>query len=178
MNLYMENYGIYKELVQNRSMVIDVNNINCQNYELHYNWILNIMKDTIETEYTRTVFITLQFNPHDTCQLSIQDYWLNLIMWYHIIRAGGKIMPYHIFFEEAITRGSIKKYIDKFFINVYMKDIDIVDMNNIIDDALYRMIHVDKFSWYLANTINLEDFIELMNQNPRFNEIYCRPITS
>lgn len=172
MNLYLENYGVYAELISNKAMIIDVDSINFSNYEYHYNWILNIMKDTIETEYTRTVFITLQFGQAGpTCQLSIQDYWLNLIMWYHIIRAGGRIRPKHIFFDPAITRGTIKEYIDKFFIEVYMKNIDIVDMNNIIDDALYRMIHVDKFSWYLANTINLEDFIDLMNANPRFNEI-------
>lgn len=171
MNLYLENYGIYAELIQNKRMVINIRDITLENYEYHYNCILNIMKDTIETEYMRTVFITLNFGGNLQCDLSIQDYWVNIIMWYHIIKAGDIVQPKHLFFEPAVTRGNIKAYIDKFFIGVYLKTIDIIDMNNIIDDALYRIIHVDKFSWYLANTINLEDFIDLMKKNARFYEL-------
>ena len=171
MNLYLENYGIYAEWVQNKHMVVDVRNININNYEMHYNSVLNIMKDTIETEYLRTVFLTVDFGGGLTCDLSIQDYWINLILWYHVVRTNGVIGPRHLYFEHTITRGNIKKYIDKNFIDVHLKDIDIIQMNNIIDDSLHRIVHVDKFSWYLANTINLEDFIDLMEKDSRFYQL-------
>ncbi len=45
--LYLENYGPYVELIQNRRMIIDINNINKENWQIHYNSILNIMRDTI-----------------------------------------------------------------------------------------------------------------------------------
>ena len=165
---YMENYSIYAELIRNKKMVIDVKSITIQNYNIHYNSILNIMKDTIETEYMRNVFITLDFGNNRTCDLSISDYWMNLILWYLIVKTGRTIEPKHIFFETSITRGNIKNYVDDFFVNIYRTSIPSIDLNNIIDDCLYRFIHIDEFSMFLANTINLEDTIDLMNRDPEF----------
>lgn len=172
MPMYLENYGPYRELIENKSMTINVDEITIENYEYHYRSILNILLDLIETDYVRNVFITIRFKPDIECQLSIPDYWYNLIMWYCIIKAGGEVRPKHIVFEKYNTLASQKNYIDKFFLDEYIGKIkDKIVLNNIIDDTTYRVIDVDNFSWYLANTINLEDFKELEEENPRFREI-------
>lgn len=172
MNLYLQNYKLYTELVNNKRMILNVNDINISNYDEYYNGILNLMKDTIGTEFTSSIFITVMFNddPNCTCDLSIPDFWLNLIMWNLFVSVNKKIEPKYLFFEKNITRKDIKKYIDTLFIQEFLKKIDILEMNSIIDNTLYRIIHVDNFSWYLCNTINLEDFIELEKQNANFYE--------
>ena len=178
MPMYLDNYGPYRELIENKCMTINVEDITVENYELHYRSILNILLDLIETEYTRNVFITIRFKPDIECQLSIPDYWYNLIMWYCIIKAGGEVRPKHIVFEKYNTLMSQKNYIDKFFLDEYIGKIkDKIVLNNIIDDTTYRVIDVDNFSWYLANTINLEDFKELEEENPRFREILHNDIS-
>ena len=179
MPMYLENYGPYRELIENKSMTINVEDITMENYEMHYRSIYNILLDLIETEYSRNVFITIRFKPDIECQLSIPDYWYNLIMWYCIISAGGEVRPKHIIFEKYNTLMSQKNYIDKFFLDKYIGIIkNKIILNNIIDDTTYRVIDVDDFSWYLSNTINLEDFKELEEENPRFREILHNDINS
>ena len=168
--LYLENYGPYAELVQNRRMVIEVSSITKDNWEMHFNSILNIMKDAIETDICSNTFITVRFKEIDV-DLSIIDYWFNLIMWYLLVRTDKEVRPCHLFFDENLTRKSIKKYIDEFFIEENRTKLDNVELNNIIDDCLYRYSFIDLFSMFLANTINLEDFIKLMNEEPEFYSI-------
>lgn len=168
--LYLENYGPYAELVQNRRMVIEVSSITKDNWEMHFNSILNIMKDAIETDICSNTFITVRFKEIDV-DLSIIDYWFNLIMWYLLVRTDKEVRPCHLFFDENLTRKSIKKYIDEFFIEDNRTKLDNVELNNIIDDCLYRYSFIDLFSMFLANTINLEDFIKLMNEEPEFYSI-------
>lgn len=169
--LYLENYGPYAELLQNNRMIVDVNDINKSNWQLHFDSILNIMRDTIETEYCRTTFITIRFKEIDV-DLSIIDYWFNLIMWYLFIVTDREIRPRHLFFDENMTKKTIKNYIDEFFIEENRTKLDTVKLNNIIDDCLYNFSFIDEFSWYLSNTINLEDFIDLMNENAEAYQIF------
>lgn len=168
--IYLENYGPYAELIQNRSMVVDISSITKDNWEIHFNSILNIMRDTIETDYCRNVFITIRFKEIDI-DLSVIDYWFNLIMWYVLVRTDKEIRPCHLFFDDCLTRKTIKKYIDENFIEENRSKLDNIELNNIIDDCLYRYSFIDEFSFYLANTINLEDFNDLMNSNPEFNQL-------
>lgn len=168
--IYLENYGPYRELIENRRMIVDINSITRENWELHFNSVLNIMRDTIETDYCRNVFVTVRFKEIDI-DLSIIDYWFNLIMWYVLVRTGKEVKPYHLFFDDCLTRKTIKKYIDENFIEENRSKLDNIELNNIIDDCLYRFSFIDEFSFYLANTINLEDFIDLMNIDNEFNQL-------
>lgn len=165
---FYENYFMYADFIRNKGMTMDVRTINISNYDQHYMGILNIMLDAIETDYMNKYFITVKFDDDLSCELSIADYWNNLIMWYMIVKTGEIIKPKHIFFDPAITKKTIKTYIDKYFVIPYMTDIDIIDLNNIIDDCLHRYNDINNFSMYLANTINLEDFIILMENNKEF----------
>lgn len=164
-------YGPYVNLVKEDKFKIDVNTITIDTWDTHFNSILNILKDGIELEELHAKFITVDFGNNMEADLTITDYFFNVIMWYLIIRSGHTIEPKHIFFEEAITKSAIKKYIDRHFIETNRTEFDNMTLNNIIDDALYEFSEIDQFSMFLANTINLEDTIDLMNKSKEFNEI-------
>jgi len=168
--LYYDNYYVFADFAKNKQMIFDVRTLNINNYDAHYTGILNLMKDTIETEYMTDYMITLKFDEDKYCKMSIPDLWMNLIMWYIIVKTNRVIKPKYIFFEDCITKKNIKEYIDNYLIDEYTTSIDIIDLNNIIDDCLHKLLDINEFSMFLANTINLEDFVILMNEDPRFNE--------
>lgn len=174
--LYKENYFVFAEFAENKHMIFDVRTLNINNYDAHYVGILNLMKDTIETEYMTDYMITVKFDEEKSCQMSIPDLWMNIIVWYIIVRTGRTIIPRYIFFEECATKNNIKKYIDNYLIDEFTTSIDIIDLNNIIDDCLHKLLDINEFSMFLANTINLEDFVILMNEDPEF-ERYLHSVT-
>ncbi len=165
------NYGPYAELVQNGKMIVDVSTINIDNYNNHLKSILNILRDGIETEFVQSTFITVDFGNGNIADLTIIDYFFNLVMWYLMVRTMEPINPQHLFFDEAITKNTIKKYIDNHFIEINRKKFSNIELNQIISDTLETYKYIDDFSMYLCNTINLEDTIELMNKYPEFNDI-------
>ena len=176
---YLENYYIYTTLAEKCYQSINVSDITINNWNDHINGIMNILRDGIETDDVQSSFINVTFEDGVDVDLTIFDYFFNLIMWNCIIQAGGKIYSNHLFFPENITKGDIKSYIDNKFIDVYRRNVDITStpeetnfaLNNMIDGTLYPFSYIDTFSFYLANTINIEDTIDLMNSNPRFNEL-------
>lgn len=167
---YLENYGPYASIIANRGLIIENTSITADTWQQHFDAILNIMRDTIGTDYCTHVFITLRFKEIDV-DLSIPDYFFNLMMWSLVVRTGRELRPNQIIFDEGITRRTIKNYIDDFFIEVNRTKLSNIVTNNIIDDCLYNFRYIDEFSFYLANTINLEDFIDLMKENQEFNNI-------
>ena len=46
---YLEKYGDYSELIKNKHITIDMKTINRNTWQMHYQSLLNIMKDGIET---------------------------------------------------------------------------------------------------------------------------------
>ena len=120
-----ENYYVYTELSNTGRQVIHTKDINMINWKDHLDAILNIMKDGIETEFVQNMFINVVFADGLDCDLSLFDYYFNLVMWHCIINAGGVIKSKHLFFPENITQKSIKIYIDNKFIDEYRKSIGI-----------------------------------------------------
>lgn len=178
-NIYLENYGMYKDFVINGNMSVRVSDITRENWEQHFMGVLNIMRDCIDTELVNTNgaqhFITVDFctgNPDHVVDLTIIDYWYNLTMWYLPLKASDEaiaIKPWHIFFEtDGIKTMSIKKYIDKHFLQKYRTTIENIVLNRSIDECLVKLKHIDEFSLFLANTINLEDFRDLRNMSEEF----------
>lgn len=176
----LDNYYIYTKLAQTQRQTVNVLEIDINNWNQHMDAIVNILKDGIETEYVQNMFITVIFADGVDVDLSIFDYFFNITMWNCIIRAGGQILSKHLFFPENITKGEIKRYIDDNFIDVYRKanfqgattpeEVNKI-LNNMIDGSLHPFSLIDIFSFYLANTINIEDTLDLMNSNPRFNQL-------
>ena len=170
----LQNYENYYELspfIRNGELTIHTDNINSDTWDKYYYGCLNIMKDGIETEFVQKGKITVQFPNGKHCRLTVIDLYFNLIMWYMLIHIGNRIESKHLFYDEAITKGTIKKFIDTFTIIPNRENVDFKILNNTIDDALHAYVDVDNFSMFLASTINLEDFINLMEASPRFKEL-------
>ena len=171
----LSNYRAFSKLVQTGSMTVDTSEIDIYNWDDYYVGLLNILKDGIETDFVQTVKIDVIFRSPNgmqiKCKLTIVDLYFNLILWYMIVRAGDKIEARHLVFEKNFTKSTIKRFIDTHYIARYKKKVSIKEMNNTIDESLHYFMDVDNFSMYLANTINLEDFISLMKASPRFDQL-------
>ena len=164
-----QNYGAYVDLVKNGAIQIHTRDLTKENLNDHFYSILNIMRDGIETDFVQHMAINVKFTDNVDVTLSIFDYFLNLIMWNLPISTDEEITSYFLFFHEKFNRNVIKDYIDDKFLNKNRTKYDTITLCNIIDDTLYRFRYVDEFSLYLCNTINDEDFIDLMNKYP---EVY------
>ena len=173
--LNMDAYGYYVPLVNTGYQSIDVSIIkNKQDLDMHFTWILNILKDGIETKEVQSMKLFVQFVDGAKIHLSIFDYFFNLMFWYLPVGAGDPLTSNFLFYEEAITKNTIKKYIDDKFLDIHRTHFDNIQLNNMIDDVLYRFIYIDDFSFYLLNTLNNEDTIDLMESDPDFyNAIHC-----
>ena len=170
--IQLQNYWIYSELVERGNIVIHTNDINKENWQKHYDSIFNIMLDTIELPETQQMFIRVIFDSipsKDYVELSLYDYSLNLLFWYLQVAVDKPILPEHFFYKKYITQKDLKKYIDKYFVPQNRKTISIMEMNNIIDTVMYNFVRIDVFSMFLSNTMNMSDFIDLMERNP---EVY------
>ena len=163
-----KNYGIFAELVQQGSMTIYTKDLNDGNIDKAFFDIMNILKDGIEDPLVHSMKITVVFTDGESVNLSIFDLFFNLIMWKLPLSVGDPLTSEYLFFEEAITRKTIKKYIDSKLLNKHRTTIDNLKLNNIIDDTLYKFKYIDDFSFYLFNTVNNEDTIKLMNADPVF----------
>lgn len=166
--VHPENYGPYAEIINGTKIKINVRDLTKETWLSHYNSVLNLFKDGIETEAVQKCFITVIFFNGEEIDLSLADYLLNLIMWNMLVNTNIPIMPMHIFFTTEIKKDSIKDYIDRFLIDTSRKNFNNKELNNIIDDTLFRMHDIDNFAMFLSNTVNLEDNVFLMNECPEF----------
>ena len=168
----MENYYVYTQLVRTGHITIYSKDINNQTWYSHYYGILSILQDGIETEYVQNMFITVVFDTGESVDLVINDYYINLLFWYPIIALGDRnIGPQHLFFKEKFTTKYIKEFFDKHIVIPYKQKIPNKVLNNIIADSLYHFVDIDKFSMFIANTLNLEDSVELMNVSPEYYDL-------
>lgn len=174
---YLENYGPYVELVQTGRIVIRNTDINRQTYQTHFNSITNIFRDGIELEEVHRMFITVRFDVIDV-DLSIFDYWFNLIMWQLHTSIDKEIRPKNIFFNKFINASHIKEYIDYQFLDQNRTQYPNILLNIIIDDCLWNFSYIDEFSDYIFNTINLEEFFDLWDKFPETFDIMTMKINN
>ena len=169
------NYYIYAVLAKNGSITIPVSSIDINTWEYHYNGILNIMKDGIETDYVQNLFITVDFGDGDTIDLSIMDYYINIILWYIIVYIGEPIEPKHLFFHyNGTVSDDIKNFVDDNFVIPNRIKVPNRILNNAIADMLHKFVDIDEFSLFFADTLNLEDDIDLMNASKEYYDyIHC-----
>lgn len=165
------NYGEYQSLIMNGIISIDTSVLTEENIDSHFYSVLNILRDGVETPEVQNMKIAVRFADNVQLNLSIFDYWFNLIFWTIPIKAKQPIdSKYLFFFENGITKKAIKQYIDNIFVRAFRTKIDFTRLNNIIDDTLFKLKYINEFSLYLANTINFEDTLDLMKKYPEFNE--------
>lgn len=164
----LNNYYCYVPLVQFGTITINTADINDGNLDNHFIGILNIFRDGIESDQVQNMIIHIIFTDGIEIDLSVFDYFYNLIFWKLATIAETPISSLYLFFPEDITKKEIKWYIDHMFVKLHRKDIPFMKLNNAMDDAMYKFKYINEFSLYLANTVNLEDTIELMNQYKEF----------
>ena len=164
----MDNYGPYAAIAYGKNVYVNTNSITRETWQNHYDSVLNILKDGIETDEVQQGFVNITFADGVVLDLSLVDYLINLMLWTMIIRTNSKIESKHVFFEKYINKKSIKNYIDKHLIKVNRRYFSNRELNNIIDDTLVHFHDIDKFAFFLANTVNLEDSVFLMEKNEEF----------
>ena len=167
---YPENYGYYAPIAYNEHVTVNTNDLNRTNWNDHYQSLMNIFKDGIQSEQIHHTMITIQFADGAILDLAIFDYFVCLIMWYMLIMTDTPICSKHIFFANEITQDTIKDFIDEFVIEENRKKVSNVILNNIIDDSEMKLHDIDQFALYLSNTLCLEDTIKLMKACPEFRE--------
>ena len=163
-----QNYGIFVNLLKGEQVYINTEDIVQNTWNDYFTSLHNILLDGIETDLVQYSKINISFDNKITVRLSLFDLWINLIMWRLLIYTNQKIRPKHIFFPKYVTKKTLKKFIDEFCIEVNKRNIPNPILNGIISDCLTEISKIDEFSFYLANTFNLEDFYSLMRQNNEF----------
>ena len=161
------------DLVQTGSKTIVADTIDKTNWDEYFNGLLNIFKDGIETDFVKKTKVTMVFDK-GTIAMTLPHLFFNLIFWKMPICLGYPITSKYIFFDcmlNNITKDTIKKYIDTNIIIPNRKIVSNIDLNNVIDDALHEFYHINKFSMYFANSVNIQDDIDMMNLIPEYNDI-------
>ena len=183
-----KNYYVYADMVKNRTThkIYVPEDLSIMNIDDHIDAVFNILKDGIETDYVHNAKVKLIW-PDIKCGLSLPDYWLNLFMWSMILKTNHKIAPYHIFVGSIgnnyhsedeyqnpyeLVRKDIKNYVNKYILTLDNKiNIGNTRLNQIIADGLWYFSNLEHFAYYLANTINNEDDIDLMRSVPEFDSL-------
>lgn len=168
---YIEQYYYpYSDLVLTGYQEINTKDITKDNIDMMFDHAINILKDGIETPFVQNMKIHVKFVDKVDINLSIFDFLFNLMFWRMRVMIDKKIHSIHLFFPDDINSGYCKNYIDNIFIDKNRRDIDIISLNQIIDGTVGKFREFRQFQPYLANSLNLEDTIELMNKYPEFNE--------
>ena len=168
---YNPNYHYpYEDLCNTGHQTIYTKDLNQDNINDHFNSIINILKDGIETPEVQSMMLHVVFENDTDLDLSIFDYAINLMFWQFCTIVHHPIWDVHIVFPEDITKKYIKEYIDNIFVDKYRKKLPFIELNQTIDAVIGKFRDLRQFQMYLANTLNLEDTIDLMNQYPEFNE--------
>ena len=162
------NYGPFAEFARTGKYTLNVSDITIDTWQSYYDGILNIFKDGIETDEVQRMMIHVNFQNNTNVDLSIFDYCLNLMFWKLLTEVNHPIWDVHLVFFENITKKSIKEYIDNVFVDQYRKKLPFIELNQTIDNVIGKFRDLRIFQMYLANTLNLEDTIDLMNKYPEF----------
>ena len=165
-----KNYFVYADAVQNKTnFSIYVPDITIENINEHIDAIYAILKDGIETEYVHNLLVNVSWGGDLNCDLFIIDYWFNLFMWKMILNDGEIVRPKHIFWTPDLRRKNISNFINKYVLTRENKiRLGNAYLNNNIYDATWLFSYTETFAYYLANTINNEDFIDMMNNSQEF----------
>lgn len=165
--LNIDNYGIYPY-----TDTIELSNINSDNYENdYYKTILNMINDHIDDKEIMTKKFKVIFEDGKIAVLNTIDLYINLIMWNLPLMCNLKITSEYLLFDTIISNKHIAEYIN----NVISKVIGYIDkklINNFIADTIIKFNSINKFSYFIANTISLFDIVDLKERSPEVKKIF------
>lgn len=168
--LYRSQYGCYESLVVSGYQTIFTKDITDSNIDQHFDSIIAILNDGIETEEVQRMKIHVVFTDGVELNLTIFDYMFNLMFWILTVAAGDPITSLELFFLKDMKKSDIKKYVDNVFINRNRTKIFFNTLNIIIDRCIGRFRDLRNYQQFLANTVCMEDTIDLMKQFPEFRQ--------
>lgn len=170
--MYLENYGIYADLVTNGIIDVRTKDINKDNINQHFEWIINILKDGIDEDKITHLKVHVIFPDRIDLNLFIIDYMFNLLFWSMIVSIGETITSKYWFPSNMVpqTVNNYKAWIDDRMIRPNGSKFDNIKLNRSIDNSIFKFTELEPFQEFLANTVNIEDFLELMHQYPEFND--------
>lgn len=168
--MHLENYGIYADLVTNGIIDIYTKDINKDNIDEHFDWIINILKDGIERDEITHLKVHVIFIDKVDLNLFIIDYMFNLIFWSMIVSIDIPISSEYWFPSNMVpqTINNYKAWIDDRMVRSNMSKYDIIKLSRSIDNSIYKFTKLEPFQMFLANTVNMEDTLDLMNQYKEF----------
>lgn len=170
----VRNYFVYEPIAYNKKVVIHTQEITLTNWQEYYNGLLSILKDGIELPAVHSCMITLVFPTGEDVDISIPDLFINLILWYPVVRLNKTIGPQHLLIKDTFTSKDIKDYMDFHIIEPNRIHVPNKILNNVIADMICKFTDVDHFAMYLADTLTLEDDIVLMEKSKEFYDlIHC-----
>lgn len=175
MNLQnFNNYGVFAEFAKTGFQRIYPAKINKTNIDAYRKALMNVFKDGIETKEVNDARIELYWDDSHKCQLSLQDTFINLVLWRMIVFIDpmATIQPCNIFYKKNVTGGAIKDYIDKNIVDKYVDKVDVLILNKEIYNSYKHLMDIDVFAQYFANTFDLWDFVDLMYKCPEVQEIF------
>ena len=105
--MYLENYGPYAELVQNGTMTVKTKDLNNENIDQHFQWIINILNDGVEKKKIQNLSVEIIFTDRKKIRLYIIDYMYNLMFWSIIVSANREISSFY--FYDCINNPITKK---------------------------------------------------------------------
>ena len=168
-------YSCYAELLTTGQQNIDTRIFtDMQTIDTHFYQILNIFKDGIESDQIHKAVVFVHFVDGESVKLSLFDYWFNLLFWGLPVSTGEPITSKYLWWYQNITQKAIAGWINEKFLRDNRKKYTNIQINNMIDDVMYKFQFIDKFSLYLYNTANNEDTIELMMKDQiLYDCIHC-----
>ena len=166
----LQNYYAFAELIETGKMVLDVRNVTIQTWNDYYTGLDSIIMDGIESHFIQNAKVKVIFVDGVDVDLSLFDLSFNIILWHLLLKNNLPITSEYLFFGEAITQDEIKDFIDM-VIDKVKRSCDSVELNRSIADTLQLIPDtINKYSEYLANTINMFDTIKLAEANPEFKD--------
>lgn len=167
---YKPQYFNYHDLCTNGKQTVKCEDIHINNIDEYFYGIINILKDGIELDEVQNMKIKVIFQDGEDVTLTIFDYLFNVMFWGLNVNIDAPITSENFIFPDDITKNYIANYINKVFIKKYRKSIPFITLNQTIDNVIGKFRDIRIFQMYLANTLNLEDTITLMEKYPEFND--------
>lgn len=174
---YVSSYGYYESLVTTGRQTIYMKDINDGNINEHFGNIIAILDDAIDKDETNHMKVHIVFQDDVEVTLTIHDYLFNLMFWCMVTATGSPITSMEMVFFENITKSQIKLYCDNLFVNRFRKVLQFMALNQTIDSTIGKFRFLRNYQLYLANTVCIEDTIDLMKKYPEFNDTIHLDIT-
>lgn len=164
------------ENLPNGHFVIADKMVDKQTFKEFRKTIYSYLKLGFEDKPLRECPIHFKFQPEDEeeNEMQLRHFYTNLLFWEPLIRLKSvKDLDESFIIDcSMISTGYIKSYIDNKLIIPYRDNVSNKKLNMIIHDMIFNLSKISTdFNIILGLTINVETFLNMSEENKRFDEI-------